>query len=517
MVPQRPDGARQRAGDRRPLRALRPRWSRSASSSSGSSASPSTPTACSRTCGRSSGRAHVVTMQENWIGRSEGAEVTFRCEELGIDYPVFTTRPDTLFGATFFVMAPEHPDVLRLNDSPEVHEYVNRALNESVEERGAEHKEKTGVALGRTVTNPVTGEQIPMFVADYVLMEYGTGAIMAVPAHDERDYAFAEKFGLEIRRVVDCGELPCTGDGPARQLGRLHGMPASRGQARDHRLARARGDRQARRSTTACATGCCRASATGAARSRSSTARSTASCRCRTTSCRSSCPTSRTTRPKGRSPLAAAEDWVNTTCPSCGGPARRETDTMDTFVDSSWYFLRYCDPHNDQAPFDREVVRLLDAGRPVHRRRRARDPAPDVRALLRQGARGHGLPRRAGAVRAAVHPGDDPARRRQDVQVEGQRRVARRPSSSATARTPRAATSCSSARPSQDADWSEEGVGGVHRFLSRLWTAAARGARRRRRAGRRARPTCCARRTGRSTRSRATCRTASPSTRRSRR
>src|ERR671916_1413550 len=137
---------------------------------------------------------HVVTMQENWIGRSEGAEVVFRCEELGIEYPVFTTRPDTLFGATFFVMAPEHPDVFRLNDSREVHDYVNRALNESVEERGSEHKEKTGVALGRTVTNPVTGEQIPMFVADYVLMEYGTGAIMAVPAHDERDFEFAKAF-----------------------------------------------------------------------------------------------------------------------------------------------------------------------------------------------------------------------------------------------------------------------------------------------------------------------------------
>src|SRR6187551_1526826 len=167
---------------------------------------------------------HVVTMQRNWIGRSEGAEVIFRCEELGVDYPVFTTRPDTLFGATFFVMAPEHPDVFKLNDSPEVHEYVNRALNESVEERGAESKEKTGVALGRTVTNPVTGEQIPMFVADYVLMEYGTGAIMAVPAHDERDFAFAEKFGLEIRRVVDCGDLPCTDDGPMVNSGRFDGL-----------------------------------------------------------------------------------------------------------------------------------------------------------------------------------------------------------------------------------------------------------------------------------------------------
>jgi len=135
-------------------------------------------------------------MQRNWIGRSEGAEVTFRCEELGIDYPVFTTRPDTLFGATFFVMAPEHPDVQSLAAGTEheqaVREYVNHALTESSEERGDVERPKTGVALGRTVVNPVNGEQIPMYVADYVLMEYGTGAIMAVPAHDDRDYAFAK-------------------------------------------------------------------------------------------------------------------------------------------------------------------------------------------------------------------------------------------------------------------------------------------------------------------------------------
>src|SRR5947209_2113314 len=166
---------------------------------------------------------HVVAMQQNWIGRSHGAEVVFRCEELGIDYPVFTTRPDTLFGATFFVMAPEHPDVFRLNDSREVHEYVNGALTESAEERGDEAREKTGVALGRTVTNPVNGEQIPMYVADYVLMEYGTGAIMAVPGHDERDFEFAQKFGLPVKRVIDCGELPCSDDGPMVNSGRFDG------------------------------------------------------------------------------------------------------------------------------------------------------------------------------------------------------------------------------------------------------------------------------------------------------
>ncbi|HEX4107409.1 MAG TPA: leucine--tRNA ligase, partial [Solirubrobacteraceae bacterium] len=177
---------------------------------------------------------HVKSMQRNWIGRSEGAEVVFRCESVGVDYPVFTTRPDTLFGATFFVMAPEHPDVLRLAagtpQEAEVRAYVNGALNETAADRGAADKAKTGVALGRTVTNPVNGEQLPMFVADYVLMEYGTGAIMAVPGHDERDHAFAVAHGLPIRRVIegpdgalDDASLPYTGDGPMVNSGRFDG------------------------------------------------------------------------------------------------------------------------------------------------------------------------------------------------------------------------------------------------------------------------------------------------------
>src|SRR5207302_4299319 len=130
----------------------------------------------------------------------------FSCEELGIEYPVFTTRPDTLFGATFFVMAPEHPDVFKLAQGTEyedqVHQYVNRTLTESFEQRGDADNPKTGVRLGRTVTNPVNGEQIAMFVADYVLMEYGTGAVMGVPAHDQRDFEFATAFELPIRPVV---------------------------------------------------------------------------------------------------------------------------------------------------------------------------------------------------------------------------------------------------------------------------------------------------------------------------
>src|SRR3954452_22203294 len=162
---------------------------------------------------------HVKTMQRNWIGRSEGAEVTFACPEIGTDYQVFTTRPDTLFGATFFVMAPEHPDVMRLAARTEheeaLREYVNHALAEGTEERSDAARTKTGVPLGRSVVNPVNGERIPMWVADYVLMEYGTGAIMAVPGHDERDYDFAKTFGLPIKRVIGGGEdLPYPGDGP---------------------------------------------------------------------------------------------------------------------------------------------------------------------------------------------------------------------------------------------------------------------------------------------------------------
>ncbi|MFL5869248.1 MAG: leucine--tRNA ligase, partial [Thermoleophilaceae bacterium] len=299
---------------------------------------------------------NVLTMQENWIGRSEGAEVVFRCEELGVDYPVFTTRPDTLFGATFFVMAPEHPDVFRMSDSPEVHDYVNRALNESAEERGDESKEKTGVPLGKTVTNPVNGEQIPVFVADYVLMEYGTGAIMAVPAHDDRDFDFAKAFDLEIRPVVDCGELPCTGDGPLINSGQFDGTPApeakraitewvgERGLGKPTVNYRLRDWLLSRQRYWGCPIPIVYCDQCGLVPVPEE-------------QLPIELPDIEDYAPKGRSPLAAAEDWVHTECPRCGGPGHRETDTMDTFVDSSWYFLRYCDARNDQAAWDREVLR----------------------------------------------------------------------------------------------------------------------------------------------------------------
>jgi leucyl-tRNA synthetase len=305
---------------------------------------------------------HVKAMQRNWIGRSHGAEVTFRCQELGIDYPVFTTRPDTLFGATFFVMAPEHPDVFKLaagtDRERQVHDYVNRSLGETPEERRAAEKPKTGVGLGRTVTNPVNGEEIPMFVADYVLMEYGTGAIMAVPGHDERDYAFARAFGLPIRRVIgtDDDELPYTGDGPLTNSGPefdgMHNRKAYEAIV-DWLQRDGKGDR----------------SVNFKLRDWLISRQRYWGCPIPVVYCEEcglvpvpeedlpvELPEVEDYQPRGRSPLAAAEDWVATKCPRCGGDGRRETDTMDTFVDSSWYYLRYCDAGNDEQAWDRRVL-----------------------------------------------------------------------------------------------------------------------------------------------------------------
>ncbi len=413
---------------------------------------------------------NVVTMQKNWIGRSEGAEVTFRCEELDIDFPVFTTRPDTLFGATFFVLAPEHPDVLRLRDSPEVHEYVNRAITESAEDRGDEHKEKTGVPLGRTVTNPVNGEEIPVFVADYVLLEYGTGAVMAVPAHDTRDYEFAQKFGLEIRRVVDCGDLPCTDDGPLVNSGRFDGKnnrEAYEGivdwleedgkgtRAVSYRL---RDWLLSRQRYWGCPIPIVRCERDGLVPVPDD-------------QLPVRLPEIEDYAPKGRSPLATAEDWVETTCPKCGGPARRETDTMDTFVDSSWYFMRYCDPHNDQAPWDREV---LDSWMPVDQYIGGVEHAILHLLYARFFVKALNDLDLLGANEPFAH-----------LFTQGMitRDGAKMSKSKGNAVSPQelvASHGADTARcyilfigpPEHDADWQDEGVGGVSRFLTRLWTIA---------------------------------------------
>jgi leucyl-tRNA synthetase len=423
---------------------------------------------------------HVVTMQRNWIGRSEGAEVTFRCEEADLDFPVFTTRPDTLFGATFFVLAPEHPELERLiAGTPvegEVREYVNRVARESAEERGDEERPKTGVPLGRSVVNPVNGEEIPMFVADYVLMEYGTGAIMAVPAHDVRDYEFANAFDLPIRRVIEGSDpetarddegLPYPDDGPMTASGRFDGKhnrkayeeivewlaSEGRGEAAvNYRLRDWLVSRQRYWGAPIPVVYCEECGIVPVPEEQLPV----------------ELPEVEDYAPQGRSPLAAAEDWVATECPRCGGAARRETDTMDTFVDSSWYFIRYLDPRNDEAAWDRAAA---DHWLPVDQyiggvehailhlmyARFFTKALADLGHLSVQEPFANlftqGMITRDGAKMSksrgnTVSPAEYVERYGAD-----------------TART----YVCFMGPPERGGDWSDEGVEGVNRFLSRLW------------------------------------------------
>ncbi|HEX4345172.1 MAG TPA: leucine--tRNA ligase [Solirubrobacteraceae bacterium] len=426
---------------------------------------------------------HVKTMQRNWIGRSEGAEVVFSCEEVGTDYPVFTTRPDTLFGATFFVMAPEHPDVLRLTAGTDqeqaVQEYVNRALTSDKQLRGDVDKAKTGVALGRTVTNPVNGEQLPMYVADYVLMEYGTGAIMAVPGHDDRDFAFAQAYDLPVRRVIEGGdgELPYVGDGPlvnsAPEFDGLHNREALRaivdwldregkGHASvNYRLRDWLISRQRYWGTPIPIVHCAKCGAVPVPEADLPVL----------------LPDVEDYKPRGRSPLAAAEDWVNVACPSCGGPALRETDTMDTFVDSSWYFLRYCDANNDEAAWDpaavaqwmpvdqyiggveHAILHLLYARFFTKALSDLGHLPPEVQepfaALFTQGM--------------ILRDGDKMSKSKGNVVAP-------------TALVERFGADTARCYilfigpPDQDADWSDGGAEGMHRFLGRLWRLCAEAA-----------------------------------------
>jgi leucyl-tRNA synthetase len=286
------------------------------------------------------------TIQRNWIGRSEGAEIIFRIEELDVDVPVFTTRPDTLFGATFFVLAPEQELVERIAND-EVREYVKRTAARRGEARAAEEV-KTGVFTGHYATNPVNGERLPVYVADYVLMEYGTGAIMAVPAHDERDREFAEAFELPIREVLDENDVLINSN-------EFSGLPAEEGKRRIVEWLEKKGKG--------------RPSVSYRLRDWSFSRQRYWGCPIPILYCEDCgvvpvpksdlpvlLPEVSDYRPKGVPPLASNEEWLYVPCPRCGKTARREADTMDTFVDSSWYYLRYVDPRNDQEPFDRRLV-----------------------------------------------------------------------------------------------------------------------------------------------------------------
>ncbi|HET9722644.1 MAG TPA: leucine--tRNA ligase, partial [Actinomycetota bacterium] len=311
----------------------------------------------------------VVTMQRNWIGRSEGAEVTFRIDETGDEVRIFTTRPDTLWGVTFFVFAVEHPLVPKLAELGGTWDRV-RPLLESVRSTPLTQREdadtKEGVALGVHAVNPVNGERVPCFVAPYVLMEYGTGAIMAVPAHDQRDFEFARQHRVPIRVVIQPeGEAPLDGDampeayageglmtnsGPfdgertPRSIGTVaawlreqgRGAPAVTYRLRDWLISR-----QRYWGAPIPIVHCPDCGEVAVPEDRLPV----------------ELPEDVDFTPGGESPLARHPTWTSVPCPRCGGAATRDTDTMDTFVDSSWYFFRYCSPGLEDGAFRPEDVR----------------------------------------------------------------------------------------------------------------------------------------------------------------
>ena len=310
----------------------------------------------------------VLLMQRNWIGRSDGAEVSFAIEGRGEPVTVFTTRPDTLYGATFFVVAADSPLAAELC-SPDHREQLDAYVAEVSKltdiERQSTEREKTGVFLGRHAINPVNGERIGVWAADYVLPDYGTGAIMAVPAHDQRDLDFARKFALPVRVVVDTGlpdpaetGIATPGEGRLVNSGPLDGLAkadaiariieilAERGLGRAAVSYRLRDWLVSRQRFWGAPIPIVYCDACGELPVPDEQLPVTL-------------PDLRgqDLAPRGISPLAGAADWAVTQCPKCGGPARRDTDTMDTFVDSSWYFLRFCSPHYEAGPFDPEAVR----------------------------------------------------------------------------------------------------------------------------------------------------------------
>jgi leucyl-tRNA synthetase len=309
----------------------------------------------------------VLTMQRNWIGRSEGAEVEFEIAETGERITVFTTRPDTLWGVTFFVFAPEHPllgELARIGGvSDQVQAMLDRLQATPLTSR-EQAESREGIALGVHAVNPVNGEKVPCFVAPYVLMEYGTGAVMGVPGHDQRDFEFASENGLEVRVVIqpqdqirDPSQMERAHDheGVMVNSGPFDGTPSPEGIPRITEWLEKQGKG--------------RPAVSYRLRDWLISRQRYWGCPIPIIHCPScgevpvpedqlpvELPEDVDFSPKGESPLAKHQGFVNVSCPSCGGKAKRETDTMDTFVDSSWYFFRYLSPNDDTRAFDTEAV-----------------------------------------------------------------------------------------------------------------------------------------------------------------
>ena len=305
----------------------------------------------------------TVAMQKHWIGRSTGAEVTFKIKDSDLKFDVFTTRADTLNGVTYVVLAPENKLVDKLTTAENkeaVENYKETAAKQSEIERQSISKEKTGVFTGSYAINPINGREVPIWISDYVLATYGTGAVMAVPAHDERDFAFATKFNLPIERVItnkkgEEVELPYCEYGVITNSGEFNGLTTEEGKVKiveklekqglghqkvNYRLRDWLVSRQRYWGAPIPIIYCDKCGTVPVPEENLPV----------------ELPYDVEFAPDGKSPLAKCEDFVNTTCPCCGGPAKREADTLDTFVCSSWYYLRYMDPHNDKELVSKEAL-----------------------------------------------------------------------------------------------------------------------------------------------------------------
>ncbi|HPV42711.1 MAG TPA: leucine--tRNA ligase [Spirochaetota bacterium] len=303
----------------------------------------------------------VLTMQRNWIGRSTGLRINFKLDT-GEDFPIYTTRPDTVYGVTFMVIAPEHPLLDRIQDK-NVKEFIARIRNQSMFDRISEEKEKEGIDTGLKIVNPFTGDIVPLFVGNFVLMEYGTGAIMAVPAHDTRDFAFAKKYGIPVKLVIDNPKAPIdvtamtdayVDEGVCVNSGHFNGVPnmeaiekisdfaESEGFAKREVNYRIRDWLVSRQRYWGCPIPMIYCDTCGMVPVPEKDLPVVL-------------PTEVDFKGDSQSPLIHMDEFRNVVCPKCGGKARRETDTMDTFVDSSWYYAKFTSPDSKEM-FDRDEV-----------------------------------------------------------------------------------------------------------------------------------------------------------------
>ncbi|HEX4402094.1 MAG TPA: leucine--tRNA ligase [Galbitalea sp.] len=425
----------------------------------------------------------VLAMQRNWIGRSTGAYVDFDLKGEPEPVTVFTTRPDTLHGVTFLVVAPESDLATRIcadDRRAEFDAYLKRTMLATEIERQSTERPKTGVFLGRYAINPVNGERIPIWAADYILADYGTGVIMAVPAHDQRDLDFARVHDLEVRTVIDTGEehpsvnfVAITGEGTYINSGRLDGLThkesalakmidilAESGAGRAATTYRMRDWLLSRQRFWGCPIPIIRCEQCGEVPVPDD-----------------QLPvelprlTGTALAPHGTSPLAAATEWVNVDCPQCGGPASRDTDTMDTFVDSSWYFFRYCSPAYANGPFDpADVKRWMPAAQYIGGVEHATshllymrfftkvlhdmgmvDFTEPVRRLLNQGQ----VINQGKAMSKSLGNGVDLSKQIEEFGVDAVR-----------------TTIVFAGPPEADIDWADVSAGSTLKFLRRAWRLA---------------------------------------------